>query len=90
MQPSVIENCTNNTVIINHVVFLFFSSSSSSSFLSSFFSFATLRQDRCWLGETNFDFDHVQHGVAPNATAIQINGNDHYILNTIVRDLSTC
>ena len=36
--------------------------------------------DRCWLGETNFDFDHVQHGVAPNATAIQINGNDHYIL----------
>ena len=40
--------------------------------------------DRIWLGETNFDFDHVQHGVAPNATAIQINGNDHYILNTIV------
>lgn len=40
--------------------------------------------DRCWLGETNFDFDHEQHGVVPNATAIQINGNDHYILNTIV------
>ena len=40
--------------------------------------------DRCWLGETNFDFDHKQHGVSPNATAIQINGNDHYILNTIV------
>lgn len=40
--------------------------------------------DRCWLGETNFDFDHEQHGVKPNATAIQINGNDHYILNTIV------
>lgn len=35
-------------------------------------------------GETNFDFDHVKHGVVPNATAIQINGNDHYILNTIV------
>lgn len=40
--------------------------------------------DRCWLGETNFDFDHEAHGVSPNATAIQINGNDHYILNTIV------
>jgi hypothetical protein len=40
--------------------------------------------DRCWLGETNFDFDHEANGVAPNATAIQINGNDHYILNTIV------
>jgi len=40
--------------------------------------------DRCWLGETNFDFDHVQHGVVPNATAIQVNGNDHYILNTVV------
>jgi hypothetical protein len=40
--------------------------------------------DRCWLGETNFDFDHVARGVAPNATAIQINGNDHYILNTVV------
>ena len=40
--------------------------------------------DRCWLGETNFDYDHEQHGTKPNATAIQINGNDHYILNTIV------
>ena len=40
--------------------------------------------DRCWLGETNFDFDHKQHGVEPNATAIQINGNDHYILNSII------
>ena len=40
--------------------------------------------DRCWLGETNFDFDHEQLGSRPNATAIQINGNDHYILNTIV------
>lgn len=40
--------------------------------------------DRCWLGETNFDFDFVKEGVAPKATAIQVNGNDHYILNTIV------
>jgi hypothetical protein len=40
--------------------------------------------DRCWLGETNFDYDHEKHGTQPNATAIQINGNDHYILNTIV------
>lgn len=40
--------------------------------------------DRCWLGETNFDYDHEKHGTTPNATAIQINGNDHYILNTIV------
>mmetsp|Transcript_4859 Transcript_4859/g.14618 ORF Transcript_4859/g.14618 Transcript_4859/m.14618 type:complete len:606 (-) Transcript_4859:236-2053(-) len=40
--------------------------------------------DRCWLGETNFDFNHVLWGVPPNATAIQINGNDHYVLNTIV------
>ena len=31
--------------------------------------------DRCWLGETNFDFDHEQLGRPPNATAIQINGN---------------
>ena len=31
-----------------------------------------------------FACGHNQHGVAPNATAIQINGNDHYILNTIV------
>ena len=40
--------------------------------------------DRCWLGETNFDFNHVDQKAPPNATAIQINGNDHYILNTIV------
>ncbi len=40
--------------------------------------------DRVWLGETNFDFDHKALGMAPNATAIQINGNDHYILNSIV------
>jgi hypothetical protein len=25
--------------------------------------------DRCWLGETNFDFDHEAHGVAPNAVS---------------------
>ena len=30
------------------------------------------------------DFDHEAQGAKPNATAIQINGNDHYILNTIV------
>ena len=30
--------------------------------------------DRCWLGETNFDFDHEKFGRPPNATAIQING----------------
>ncbi|EDQ90264.1 uncharacterized protein MONBRDRAFT_7375 [Monosiga brevicollis MX1] len=40
--------------------------------------------DRCWLGETNFDFDFVRFGSVPNATAIQIDGNDHYVLNTIV------
>ena len=40
--------------------------------------------DRVWLGETNFDFDHEKFNRKPNATAIQINGNDHYILNTIV------
>lgn len=40
--------------------------------------------DRCWLGETNFDFNHVAWGRPPNATAIQINGNDHYIVNSIV------
>ena len=40
--------------------------------------------DRCWLGETNFDFDHEHFGAPPNATAIEINGNDHYILNSIV------
>lgn len=40
--------------------------------------------DRCWLGETNFDFDFAAQKVVPNATAVQINGNDHYILNTII------
>jgi len=40
--------------------------------------------DRVWMGETNFDFDHEKYQAKPNATAIQINGNDHYILNTIV------
>eukprot|EP00051_Salpingoeca_urceolata_P012150 m.150747 g.150747 ORF g.150747 m.150747 type:complete len:494 (-) comp17391_c0_seq1:77-1558(-) len=40
--------------------------------------------DRVWLGETNFDFDHQRFGRSPNATAIQINGNDHFITNTIV------
>jgi hypothetical protein len=40
--------------------------------------------DRCWLGETNFDFDYTKFGSVPNASAIQINGNDHYVLNTIV------
>mmetsp|Transcript_53131 Transcript_53131/g.172757 ORF Transcript_53131/g.172757 Transcript_53131/m.172757 type:complete len:137 (+) Transcript_53131:467-877(+) len=40
--------------------------------------------DRCWLGETNFEYDFAKHKTSPNATAIQINGNDHYILNTVV------
>eukprot|EP00929_Paragymnodinium_shiwhaense_P015937 TRINITY_DN124023_c0_g1_i1.p1 TRINITY_DN124023_c0_g1~~TRINITY_DN124023_c0_g1_i1.p1 ORF type:complete len:503 (+),score=54.08 TRINITY_DN124023_c0_g1_i1:52-1560(+) len=40
--------------------------------------------DRCWLGETNFDYKFAAHGNTPKATAIEINGNDHYILNTIV------
>ena len=40
--------------------------------------------ERCWLGETNFDFDHAAMGAPPNATAIQINGNDHFIMNTII------
>lgn len=40
--------------------------------------------DRCWFGSHNFDFDYEANHVAPNATAIQINGNDHYILNSIV------
>jgi len=39
--------------------------------------------DRCWLGETNFDYPFSPTDL-PQATAIQINGNDHYILNTIV------
>ena len=40
--------------------------------------------ERVWMGETNFDFDHEAQNAPPNATAIQINGNDHYILNSIV------
>merc|ERR1711968_273161 len=40
--------------------------------------------DRCWLGETNFDYDFQALGQSPNATAIEINANDNYILNTIV------
>eukprot|EP00056_Hartaetosiga_gracilis_P004769 m.78056 g.78056 ORF g.78056 m.78056 type:complete len:379 (-) comp11940_c3_seq3:113-1249(-) len=40
--------------------------------------------ERSWFGETNFDFDYVQFNTYPNATAIEINGNDHYVLNTIV------
>jgi len=40
--------------------------------------------DRCWLGETNFDYDFALEGHLPNATAIEINGNDHYMINTIV------
>ena len=40
--------------------------------------------DRCWLGETNFDYDYTKFETVPNASAIQINGNDHYVLNTIV------
>ena len=39
--------------------------------------------DRCWLGETNFDFPFdMEH--PPRSTAIQINGHDHFVLNTIV------
>ena len=30
--------------------------------------------DRCWLGETNFDYDFTAFNTVPNATAIQING----------------
>ena len=40
--------------------------------------------DRTWIGETNFDFDFEKEGVLPSSIGIQINGNDHYILNTIV------
>ena len=39
--------------------------------------------DRAWLGETNFDFPWTQAN-PPQAVAVQINGNDHYILNTVV------
>jgi len=41
--------------------------------------------EHCWLGETNFDFPFENHpGVYPKAIAIQINGNDHYVRDTIV------
>lgn len=39
--------------------------------------------DRTWLGETNFDFN-FSLAALPRATAIQLNGNDHYVLNTVV------
>eukprot|EP00054_Salpingoeca_dolichothecata_P016149 m.94183 g.94183 ORF g.94183 m.94183 type:complete len:453 (+) comp21842_c0_seq6:247-1605(+) len=40
--------------------------------------------ERTWMGETNFDYDFIKEGTPPNATAIQINGNDHYLLDVIV------
>lgn len=48
-------------------------------------SFPAASFSQCWLGETNFDFDYEAEGTFPNATAIQINGNDHFVLDTIVR-----
>lgn len=39
--------------------------------------------DQTWLGETNFDFQFTDEQ-PPLATAIQINSNDHYILDSIV------
>ena len=39
------------------------------------YSSTTVKGGVCKTGETNFDFDHKAHGVSPNATAIQINGN---------------
>ena len=39
--------------------------------------------DRCWLGETNFDYPFSVTDL-PKSIAIQVNGNDHYLLNTIV------
>ena len=39
--------------------------------------------DQTWLGETNFDFVFTKER-PPRATAIQVNGNDHYIVDTIV------
>jgi hypothetical protein len=39
--------------------------------------------DRAWLGESNFDHPWTQAN-PPQSIAIQINGNDHYILNTVV------
>jgi hypothetical protein len=40
--------------------------------------------DETWLGETNFDFPYKDHKFGPRATAIEINSNDHYIVNSIV------
>ena len=42
--------------------------------------------DRCWLGETNFDYDFEKEGTQPTATAIQINGNAEHG-NAVVRGL---
>ena len=39
--------------------------------------------DRAWLGETNFDYVWTQEN-PPQAIAIQINGNDHFISSTVV------
>ena len=38
---------------------------------------------RCWLGETNFDYPFSKTDL-PKSIAIQINGNDHYVENTVV------
>lgn len=38
---------------------------------------------RAWLGETNFDFPFSETAL-PKAIAVQLNGNDHYILDTVV------
>ena len=39
--------------------------------------------DRAWLGESNFDYEWT-HADPPKAVAVQVNGNDHYVLNTVV------
>jgi hypothetical protein len=39
--------------------------------------------DRAWLGESNFDFPWT-HANPPKSVAVQLNGNDHYVLNTVV------
>jgi hypothetical protein len=39
--------------------------------------------DRSWLGETNFDYRFSPTDL-PQSVAIETNGNDHYILNTVV------
>jgi hypothetical protein len=38
---------------------------------------------RCWLGETNFDYSFSKTDL-PKAIAIQINGNDHYVSDSVV------